>query len=92
MLRWKGLPECARSGLGALQREKDERERSLEKKKDQLSELLVQHIACRNLMRKNRALTAARAAALEASGDTVAMEDAEDVAASKVKLMWTAFF
>lgn len=81
--RWKGLPESARSGLGALQREKHDRERSLEKKKDQLSELLVQQIAFRNLARRNRFNSAARAAAAEMNGD--AAEDAEEVAASKVR-------
>lgn len=52
----------------------------------------MQHIACRNLMRKNRALTAARATALESGGETAAMEDAEDVAASKVNLKGAPLF
>ena len=77
--RWKGLPESARSGLGALQREKHDLERSLDKKKDQLSELLVQQIAFRNLARRNRLQSAPRAA-----GGEGAAKDAEDLAASKV--------
>lgn len=89
--RWKGLPESvARSGLGALQREKHDRERSLDKKKDQLAELLVQQIAFRNLARRNRFRAGARAAnatAADAGGggeDGAGEQDAEDVAASKV--------
>lgn len=92
--RWKGLPEnAARSGLSALQREKEDRERSLELKKGQLADLLVQQISFRNLARRNRSNAAARATAAavaaaasagngaECAGD----EDAEEVAASKVK-------
>ncbi|CAM9350192.1 unnamed protein product [Ascophyllum nodosum] len=80
-IKWKGLPESARSGLGALQREKHDLERSLDKKKDQLSELLVQQIAFRNLARRNRLQSAPRAA-----GGEGAAKDAEDLAASKIHM------
>lgn len=65
--RWKGLPDSvAQSSIGALQRKKHDRERSLDRKKEQLAELLVQHIAFRNLARRNRA-NAAKAVARRAS-------------------------
>lgn len=87
--RWKGLPEnSSRSGLGALQRQKQDRERSLDAKKSQLADLLVQQISFRNLARRNRSNASARAVAsaaaagngVECAGD----QDAEELAASKV--------
>lgn len=93
--RWKGLPENAsRSGLGALQRQKQDRERSLDTKKAQLADLLVQQISFRNLARRNRFNASARAAAsaaaaengVECAGD----QDAEELAASKVRVMVVA--
>lgn len=90
--RWKGLPEnAARSGLSALQREKEDRERSLDMKKGQLADLLVQQISFRNLARRNRSnatarATAAAAAAAAGNGaECAGDEDADEVAASKVK-------
>lgn len=89
--RWKGLPESVtRSGLGTLQREKLDRERSLDKKKGQLAELLVQQIAFRNLARRNRFRTSAKAATAAETGDDGANcpggeQDPDDVAASKVR-------
>ncbi|CAM9713135.1 unnamed protein product [Pylaiella littoralis] len=88
-IKWKGLPENAsRSGLGALQRQKQDRERSLDTKKAQLADLLVQQISFRNLARRNRFNASARAAAsaaaaengVECAGD----QDAEELAASKI--------
>ncbi|CAM9095260.1 unnamed protein product [Hapterophycus canaliculatus] len=90
-IKWKGLPEnAARSGLNALQRQKEDHERSLSNKKNQLADLLVQQISFRNLARRNRSRAAARASAAavtaaagngaECAGD----EDAEDLAASKI--------
>lgn len=92
--RWKGLPAgAARSGLGALQREKHDRERSLDKKKEQLAELLVQQIAFRNLARRNRLNSTATSAAVAEGGadggglGCEAEQDADDLAASKVGLV-----
>lgn len=90
--RWKGLPEnAARSGLNALQRQKEEHERSLSNKKSQLADLLVQQISFRNLARRNRSRAAARASAATVAGargngaECAGDEDAEDLAASKVR-------
>eukprot|EP00752_Nemacystus_decipiens_P011019 g9792.t1 len=89
-IKWKGLPEnAAQSGLSALQREKEDRERSLDMKKGQLADLLVQQISFRNLARRNRSNAAARAtaAAAAAAGNGVEFEgdeDADEVAASKI--------
>lgn len=90
--RWKGLPEnSSRSGLRALQQEKQDRERSLDAKKSQLADLLVQQISFRNLARRNRSRAAARAAAAAAAAaagngaECAEEQDAEEVAASKVK-------
>lgn len=90
--RWKGLPEnSSRSGLRALQQEKQNRERSLDAKKSQLADLLVQQISFRNLARRNRSRAAARAAAAAAAAaagngaECAEEQDAEEVAASKVK-------
>lgn len=89
--RWKGLPDSvAHSSVGALQREKHERERSLDKKKEQLAELLVQQIAFRNLASRNRSNATARAAAgipADSAGEGAGCEgeqDPDDMANSKV--------
>lgn len=72
-----------------LQRKKNQRERSLEEKKAQLAELLVQQIAFRNLARRNRSTAAARASSGIAGGfDGDGEQDPEDVPNSKVKLVF----
>ncbi|CAM9820198.1 unnamed protein product [Ectocarpus sp. 6 AP-2014] len=90
-IKWKGLPEnSSRSGLRALQQEKQDRERSLDAKKSQLADLLVQQISFRNLARRNRSRAAARAAAAAAAAaagngaECAEEQDAEEVAASKI--------
>lgn len=75
-----------------LQRKKNHRERSLEEKKAQLAELLVQQIAFRNLARRNRFNATARATAGAAADDGGQGEgcagghDQEEMANSKVRL------
>ena len=74
-----------------MQREKEDRERSLDVKKGQLADLLVQQISFRNLARRNRSNAAARATAAAAAAaagngaECAGDEDADEVAASKVK-------
>lgn len=85
-IKWKGLPESvAHSSIPMLQRKKNQRERSLEEKKAQLAELLVQQIAFRNLARRNRSTAAARASSGIAGGfDGDGEQDPEDVPNSKL--------
>lgn len=86
--RWKGLPDSvAQSSICALQRKKHDRERSLDKKKEQLAELLVQHIAFKNLESRNKKTAASRAAAGTGGDPSIeggCDQDPEEISNSKV--------
>ena len=53
-IRWHGLPTNAVQECYDLEREKEERLKRIEVKKKQLRELLIQHIAFKNLVERNK--------------------------------------
>jgi len=52
-LSWQGLPSNPFNELDALARKKQEQKRNIEKKREQLQELLLQQIAFKNLIQRN---------------------------------------
>ncbi|CAH0482528.1 unnamed protein product [Peronospora belbahrii] len=52
-IRWKGLPSNLQHDTEMLLAERNERMKSVEQKKQHLQDLLVQHVAMKNLLKRN---------------------------------------